>query len=268
MSDAVIAASVAAVVAVIGFIVNNIVTYKNTGRQLTHDREQKSAERQLALRREIYLGMAAHLQEGLFAVSDYGQLHIDRQVTLANWRKGAHFGAKLHLMAAGDLVQAYSAANNAITGAVTAVLLRRAALEDTQRQMNTLLQRVKFHDDAKEKAFETLRQKGREGSLDAASNQRLSNIWDAEHKAREELAKEHDELLTKLRGAQGDLLRFAQTEQEKVYPLLLQVARAARLELREPFDEKAYAEMLTSTATHLKEIEKQVLGDPVEPGRS
>lgn len=41
MSDAVIAASVAAVVAVIGFIVNNIVTYKNTGRQLTHDREQK-----------------------------------------------------------------------------------------------------------------------------------------------------------------------------------------------------------------------------------
>lgn len=260
MTDGMIAALAAAVVALVGYAINNVISYKNTGRQLEHDREQKHAERRLALRREIYLGVAANLQDSLFAIADYAWLHVDAAATQANWRKNAHFAAKLHLMAGGDLLRAYNAANIHVGSAMGPVIARRTELDEVKLRMSRLLDSIKNHDNAKERAWEALRERGREGTLDAATRARLETIIDGEHKAREQLAQEHDGLLTQLRASQRELMRFAQQKQLELYPLFVTVAKAARAELGEAFDAEAYEEVLRLTAVHATEAIERAFG--------
>lgn len=265
MSDAVIAASVAAIVALLGYAFNNFISYKNTGRQLEHDRKEKHAERRLALRREIYLGVAAHLQDALFAVGDFAQVHVDAAKTQATWRQNAHFAAKLHLMAGPDLLVAFNEANMRVGSGILEVLRRRSQLDDTKHHMNRLLDSIKGHDAAKERAWEALRERGRAGTLDDPAKERLNKIIEGEHGAREDLAQQHDALLDSLRAMQREVLRFAQQEQLAFYPLFVQVARAARGELGEPFDAPAYELLLRKTHENATAAIERAFGPAPKP---
>lgn len=254
LQPAVQAAIFGALIALTGVLLNTSVAGWNMGRQLAHDREQKERDRRLALRREIYQGMAAYLQDGLFAISDFAQLHLPRPQTQAKWRENAHFAAKLHLMAEGELLAAFTEANQQITAAVLTIVDERLPAEQMQAQLGRMLETIKAHENARDKALDTLKQKGRDGNLDPATTDRLTKISTFEHGNRDAVAKQHDELLNQIQVHQRRLNLMALEAQMQTYPALMQVAKQARLELGEAYDSAAYKELLRTMTAHMQQL--------------
>lgn len=269
---------IASIVAAVGIAIN----FWNTGRQLAHDREktkqqlehdrtQKEAERALTLRREIYLGLAAHLQDGLFAVGDYANVELTDAEILTAWRKNAHFGAKLHLMGGGPLVKAYVTASQEINAVVAMVVAERGPLQQRRRHLEWLMDRINFHERARDKALETIQQFARDGTLNEGKQERLMQLAKDQQAARDQVARNHDRQLAEFTKARRTVYLRMQPELTRLHALLVAVAREARAELHEPFDESAYgealdvaakrtAEIVTAAARHAEELDAAVLG--------
>jgi hypothetical protein len=173
VSDATIAASVAAVVAVIGLIVNNIVTHRNVGRQLAHDRTKNAEERSLTLRRGIYLGLAEYLYDSMVAISSLADLNLEHREILNTWRKTGHYSAKLNFVAKEELMEAMSVVNEAITKTIIKVASARQQLSELQKKIDAYDAFINDHRAARQLALQALRQKNIEGLVSTEVSDRL-----------------------------------------------------------------------------------------------
>jgi len=244
MSDVMIAAAVAASVAVIGLIVNNIVTHLNTGRQLEHDREQKTKERSLTLRRDIYLGLAEYLYDSLVAISSFADLNLEHKEIINTWRKTGHYSAKLNFMAKEELLDAMSVVNEAITKTVVKVAGARQHLTDLQQNISVYDDFIKDHRNGKELALQALRQKNVEGLVTTEVSDRLLRMVAAEGDEAARLTNVQNSLRAQLKEKAAQLAILAICEQGNLYPLLVPVACAVRKELGETIDMAAYEKVL------------------------
>ncbi|NML43500.1 hypothetical protein HHL11_07055 [Ramlibacter sp. G-1-2-2] len=126
--DTVKGAVVGAIIAVGGVVLNNVVTYLNTGRQLRHDRKQKETERLLSMRRDIYMGVAEHLFGGVWVVMALSDERSDQQALMTSWRESSRFMAKLHILASPKLLEATDVTNEELSRAVMQMAILRSML--------------------------------------------------------------------------------------------------------------------------------------------
>lgn len=239
-------------VAIIGLIVNNIVTYKNTGRQLEHDRkktaqqeardrEKVEATRRLDLRRDTYMGLAQHVYDTfvfLIALADIG---LELKDIAVQRRSAQKFAAQVHLMAQPELVEATSLGLAAIDRAALQVRLRRDQVLSEQSKMLQLRKQIDEHRARANEAWKIFRQIGLEGKGTPPDFQRLEKIAKAEEAAAAPLAERHDEiLLHQLPRMQYELWTFAVARQHELIPAIHKIIAAARAELGESIDMSIY----------------------------
>lgn len=263
--DTVKGAIFASTIAITGVILNNVVTAWNTGRQLKHDREQKSSERAIALRREIYLGVAQHIQEGINTITRCADLTLDHKTIFQAKSESAHFMAKMHLMAKPALLKAVAIADEAINNAIVRTRIRREAVLGIQKAVERQDQQLGLHHKAAMQLDQQLSAKRLAGD---ASNDEVSRL---QGQLAHEAAKV-DELLTALNASSTELKRshyelfaFAWEEQRQIYPLLTAAVTAARDELGESIDMTVYKDLLTVEAPEYQANLKQLFGVPDLP---
>jgi hypothetical protein len=224
--DALKAAGVAALVAIVGLIVNSVVTGWTTSRQLKHDREEKAKERSLSLRREIYLGVAEHFQRGSLFLMRMADLELDPKEPADAVLQTAHYMAKMYLVANPPLIKAVAEGSNALMGAMFRMRLGR---------------------DQAAPARATLQAK-------RAALAQFNGVGGVA--ARLPLANEHDVALQSYRVAASQLMFAAQREVAAMWPHIRNMAVAARNELNEPIDAAVFDEV---TAALVPQIDQQTV---------
>jgi hypothetical protein len=272
------------IVSIAGTVVNNVVTLKKmridlehdrqktteqlkhdrdrVELQLRHDREQKETERALTLRRDIYLGVAAHLQAGLVSIADFAALHIEYATTLAQWRKNLHFAAQVHLMGGPALVRAIAKTGDEIGAAVVAIAVPRRQLEQRRQELIRIQKWMDFNSNTAAQALQRIKDGNREGTLTQAEWERLTRVCEDENALHMQSAVEYDKVAAEIAVGQRGLFLDACALQQKIYPLLAGVVKAAREELGVPFDAAVYEEIMTASVKRLNESLAVLLPGP------
>jgi hypothetical protein len=265
MSDALLVGLLAAGVAILANIVTNVIASVNTGRQLKHDREQKAAERELALRKEVYLGVAENLYTGMTMLAATADPNQPWQQTTASWRGSQHYIGKMHLMAGPALVHAVSQANITLAQVLVALNPLRTRLDWIKQQQAFLQKLIDSHYSGSEAAKEYLRQIQLEGKETREDAQRVIEVGRRQVASAMEFSVKHDALAKQMLDLQRQMLVFVVESQTKILAKIVPVIKAAREELKVHFDEQAYGQLLSNMTEHAKFMKKAVSGEGTEP---
>lgn len=243
-SDTVKGAVLGATVAMVGVIINGFATAWNTSRQLAHDVKQRGEERALVLRRDIYLGVAQHLQARLRTISNLSDLTLEHREVFKDERDSAHYVAKLHLMGKPLLLEAVTTAGETINTAMVRVRIERQRLQQIEGTKTRLLQQITAHRKSAADAIAYFKSKGLESPVQADESSRIEQIIKAEFAKADELSEKHDALLEEYRHGVAALWIQVGEEQKALYPLLIPVIAAARAELGETIEMSVYERIL------------------------
>jgi len=230
----------------IGILINGWVSGWNTHRQLTNDREQKAKERALTLRRDIYLGVAGHMQDCLLTMQNLADISQTHLQAFSKQRESAHFIAKIHLMARAEMVAAVTAAGNAMTTAIVALRLERELVLRQRLEIDRLMAGIQEHRKQASDVLTAIRSRGLDGPIDQQKLDWMGRLHQRELDEANTLAKQHDALLAPLDEARSKLSPLAASKQRECYPALIAVAGAARAELGEEIDMATYQQVIST----------------------
>jgi hypothetical protein len=262
MSDTLTGVVIGSAFTIAGVLITNIVTAFNTGRQLKHDREEKARERQLALRREIYLGAAEALQDSVDSIMRFADLNLDHKDVVEGYTRSKHYLAKLHLVAGPDLVDAVTAAAQRAHQGRTRIRLMRKPLLELMGRLRMHRTQMEGHQAYVRQATDHIRALGLEGPIpQERSNSILRAMKAAGELSLQEAAK-HDQLAGQLREGVFSMVQAAFEEEQSVAPMLVPAVEAARKELGEEIDMTVYVRVLERSKPEDNETLAKLLGVP------
>ncbi len=242
---AVAAAGIAAAFALLGVIINNLVSAWLAARQLRHSVQLAEKERSFKLRQEIYLGVAVALQanfNGIIRMADLGLAYADVAKEMLMSRE---FLGKVHVVAPPKLVTAINLAQHRITESLIKVRLERRPLEDVQFSMQRARRELEKHQLSQDESIAWMKSRSLEGMMHDAEWKRLENAVDLAQKFAAKAASEHDEHRSSLAEGGTRLFLLAQRESLLAASALFPVIKLIREELGETFDETAYQALLS-----------------------
>lgn len=232
------------IVAIIGLYINNRVSQAKTAKELEHDREQKKRERDLTLRRDIYLGLAEYLQDCLFALSNFADLNLEHRDIVSSWRKAGHYAAKANFIGQENLLDALSTLNAAVNESVIKVRIKRNALSEYSATIDRKRASMQHHYDSSDLYSRALRQRDVDGTLKQPDIDRLVKKAASEIERANLLFKECTEMNEEFKKRHSLLVDLALTEQARLYPLLIPIAESVRKELGEAIDMAVYTRVM------------------------
>lgn len=231
----------AATIAIVGVVINNLVSAWNTGRQLQHDREKQEAQLRMDLRRDIYLGLAETIGDGFNAImwwADPGQEHAE--IVKAR-RQAGKFAAQVHLMGSPSLVEATLRCESVVDDAAVRVRIRRDEYMRQRSSMLELRKRIDALRATRDAAVDALKAHVMSGTLTPADAQRLQTLVQNQEAAAAPLATQHNHILGRLPRMRWELWNYARGQQRECLPALISLVEAARAELDERIDMSVYA---------------------------
>ncbi len=244
-SDTVKGAVLGAIVAMLGIIINGLISGINTGRQLAHDRKQRAEERALSLRRDIYLGVLEHLNNCSTALISITDSKLSYKEIFEKSTESAQFVAKLHLMAKPPLIRAVSDAMNQFMQALVRIRGERQKIERLLTDVENILQQSKSHRGLAGATVVTLRERAL-SPAPVGDEPALQRRFDQEHAAASALDAQAEAKQPAINRAGAELMAIAMNEKRALLPKLYAVAEAARAEIGESIDMTVYQQIFDS----------------------
>jgi hypothetical protein len=205
-----------------GVIVANLSQAKRLRTQLAHEREMKNREREMSLRRDVYLAGAEAAYAGLLAVNQFANLDTPHEKIIQGYLDKAPSLAKAHLIGKEETVKALVAFTAALDTLFVRLFARRDPLVFEKRRIDVLKAQ-------------------------------------AEQKQSAEGNQEANKLMVALYVKQLQLMEDSTDEKNKVVRLLLAVVFSIRKELELPIDEAEYRRVIDAAAAEQLKIFKEYL---------
>ena len=188
-----------------GVYLTNRASDKRLTKQFTHEREQKTKDREMELRKEIFLAAADAISVGLNSVARFSNLDISNDKVTGTFVKKLPAIAKVHVIATMDTIKALTN----FTGELNAIYFRLFA-----------------------KRFQLMALKTKLTTLNAQATLDPADI------------AKRNQLALSLYPQQLTFMRECLVETERVGKLLTPILHAARSELELPFDMALYGTLL------------------------
>jgi hypothetical protein len=229
--------------------------------QLETDRQLRAQERELGLRREIYLAAAEALQGAFSTINLLPNLDIPQDKISGSYdEKGAAIG-KVKIIATEKTIQTVVALASALTGSILQLTAKRIPLLRLKQQMTNLTGLIAGFSKSREQILELMKQYNIDGLNDPQRFKTLQSNFDFEQKrimeATGQFSKMERELAEKLLALSEECAAVSQTLGELVIPVVV----AVREELGVPIDPVAYGELLKASREHTKQRVTQFLAE-------
>jgi hypothetical protein len=226
--------------------------------QLEHDRTLKNVERELALRKDIYLAAAEAISEGLRTVLRFPDLLVSNRDLMDRYAEKAASVAKIHVVAKEETVNALSVFMSELEAAFLRLWVKRYPLMAQKERIDTLARQADEFGGTRDQMVELMRQHNIDGSNDPRRIQVLQGNFDFEQKRVAKSIEEQQALGKDLATKAISYFTEAYGEYKKLMKLLVPVVVAVRAELELPIDgavlEKMYEENVQRHETELTEF--------------
>ena len=198
-----------------GVFVANLSQNKRLRAQLAHEREMKNREREMSLRKDVYLAGAEAVYAGLLAVNRFANLETPHEKVIEGYLDKAPSLAKVHIIAKEETVKALVAFSAALDTLFVRLFARRGPLVSEKQKIDALITQADITDKENSRTLELIKQYNLEGLTDQNRRDWLQRNFDFEQKqskaARQEAASPSCDAISQATSTHG---RFHRREEQ------------------------------------------------------
>ena len=184
--------------------------------QLAHERETKNCEREMSLRKDVYLEAAEAVQAGLLAVNRFANPETPHEKVIEGYLDKAPSIAKVHIIAKEETVKALAAFMAALDTLFIRLFAQRGPLVIEKQKIEVLRAQVDSSLKENARTFELIKQYNIDGLTDQNRWDWLTKNVDFELKRSEAANKEAEALGRTLYLKQLQLMEYATDEKNKL----------------------------------------------------
>lgn len=212
--------------------------------QLDHDRNLKNREREMSLRRDVYLEVAEAVQAGLIAVNRFPNLEIsNEQVTEAYVDKAPSI-AKVHIIAKDETVSAVINFVGELNATFFRLFAARVPLVSQKHKIDALKAQVDISQKEIFRTLELMRQHNLDGLVDQRKWEVLQQNFELERVRSDKASQEAETLGMTLYLKQLQYMEECAGETTKLGNFVTLMVLSARLELELPINEVEYRRVI------------------------
>lgn len=212
--------------------------------QLAHDREIRNRERELSLRKEIYLAAAEAISAGLNTIGRFPDLEIPHNQLTASYMEKSASIAKVQVIAKEDTAKAVTAFLGELSSTYFRLIPKRAQLSGQKAAMGFLKEQMNTFAKERDRMIELMRQYNLEGADDKRRWDVIQNNFNFEQQRIADSSKEHDAIAKSLYTKQLQFMKECVGESGRLNRLLVPVLASVRAELEMPLNEDAYMQII------------------------
>jgi len=234
---------------VLGVALTNRAATHRLRAQLEHERSQKAKEREMAMRKEIYLAAVEAVAAGISALPRFADLELPNNAIASDYAAKAPAIPKAHIIAGTDTVQAMVRLTNRLQELHLQGFALRASLLIEKEAITRLDDQIDRCIKEQTRFIELMRQKTLEGTIDQRGTAILNNLLADEQARHKECITERARLANILHPKHLQFLRDCALNTTRLRDLIVPLVSAVRAELELPYDARAYCLLLEESAT-------------------
>jgi len=227
-----------------GVVASNRANDRRLRQQLAHDRELKTRERELTLRKDIYLDAAEAIATGINSIGNFANLDIPSDKLTAAYIVKSPSIAKVHIIAEKDTTRTVATLVGELGAAYLRLFGKRLPLLAQKQQIEFLKDQMDSFGRERDRILELMKQHNISGEGDPRKWEILEKNFNFEQQRIDDVIKEHDSLSSVMASRQIDLMRECINETTERSRLMPPVLTAVRAELELPFDETNYVAVI------------------------
>jgi len=222
----------------------------NTNRlriQLDHDREIKKEERELTLRKEIYLAADEAISSGIQMIGSIANLNVSYDKLMESFSEKAPAIAKVNVIANEDTIKALTAFMEELTSGLLRLSHQRIKLGAAQQKTINIQKLIDQASNERDRMVALMKEYNLTGSSDKHQWAIIQNNFEFKQKRIDELLEEKSRFDFELFSAQMQVAQESHAEIVVLANLLTPVIKSVRTELELPFNEASYAQVIESS---------------------
>jgi len=230
-----------AVLSLGGVTLTNQANDRRLRLQFEHDRALRAKERDLALRKEVYLAGAEAFQAGSLMISNMPNLDISQEKLEAAYQEKAPAIAKVQIIAGDRAMKAVATAMVLLGELVLQLLSKRIILLALKQEIAQIEKLVGEFSKTRDEMLELMTQHNIDGSKDQQRFATLQNNFEFEQKRIDDGFVKRNKMIFELTDKQFLFAEECLSASQRLGTTMTEVLIAVRDELELPFDAKAYA---------------------------
>lgn len=211
-------------------------------KQLDYDREAKSKERELTLKKDVYLSAAEAISLGIAVTGNFPNFEMHDEAVVKPYSEKSPVIAKVHVIGSFETIKALNNLTNELSSIYFILFAERARISKDRVDKDILLKNIEYYSRQRDGTLEMMKQFNLDGSKDPEKWRVLQSNYQFESDYVQNSIAQHGVLSKQFSQKQLIFMRrcieYAQKASTLIPPLLL----AVRKELDLPLDEKAYQE--------------------------
>lgn len=227
-----------------GVVLTNRANDRRLQAQLTHDRELRNRDRELALRKDVYLAAAEAISAGFISVSKFSNLELPHDKVTDGYVDKAPAIAKVHVIANEETARAVVSVVGELAATFLRLFARRVPLMAQKQQLAILDEQIGGFGKERDRMVELMKQYNLDGAADDRRWGVIQGTFEFEQKRVTEALEQRRALAGALYALQLEYMKDCVEETMKLGRLLVPTIVAVRRELDLPIDEAAYVQVV------------------------
>lgn len=212
--------------------------------QFDHERLQKTKERGMALRKEVFLAAAEAIAAGMNAIGRFANFDLPNDQVTADYVAKAPAIAKVHVIARAETVKAMVGFTGELGALFMKLFARRFELMGEKSAITLIDNQVAEFGKERDRVLEMIKQHNIEGTVNERRWNVLQGDFEFEQKRVSEALARRAELVGALQPKHLAFMRECVDHTASLGKLLVPVLSAVRAELELEFDDQTYSMLL------------------------
>lgn len=232
----------------IGVWLTNRAQWQRQERLLSHERSLKSQERELSLKRDIYLAAADSVAAGFEAVMKRPNISTPHDKVFEAWSSKANAMTRTAVVASDDSLRTLSAFSTAMSGRIFALFGTRIDVKLKAAKRDSTMAEITRLNAANDRLVAMLPQVDAASDAGRARRETMLADFEASQTEVRALLLDHDRLNSEVFDDQLKLMQACTQASAELGELLIPVMVSVRPEMGLPFDVEAYTAITRQSA--------------------
>ena len=231
-------------ISIVTVLITNSASDKRMKAQFENERETKTREREMTLRKEVYLNAAEAVAAGMNAISRFANLDLPNDQITNDYVIKSPAISKVHVIGNAEVVQAIVTFTSELGVTFLALFAKRYELMIEKNQITILDQQIVQLGKSRDSILEMIKQYNIEGIDNQRRWKVLQDNFEFEQNRVQEYSDNRKALFDKLYPKQLDLMRECVKHTTTLSKTLIPVLLTVRDELELPLDEASYRQVM------------------------
>lgn len=227
-----------------GVWMTNRASEKRLAAQFAHDRELKTEEREMALKKEVYLSAAEAISTGISVLANFANFEMHDEAVVKPYTEKSPVIAKVHIIGSLETIKALNAFVSELSSIFLILFSERAKISKYKIERDIVLRNIEYYSKLREGTLEMMKQSNLEHEQDQNKWNVLQSNYQYEAGYIDKAVAEHGLLNKQFCQKQLAFMKTCIDYSQQINALVPPMLRAVREELGLPLDEGGYQALI------------------------